>query len=775
MSAPAQAPPEHAQARGSPYQGIVPYGEADAEWFFGRSEWRAIVIDNLRAYRVSVLYGESGVGKSSLLEASVLPRLRAQARARVAAGGTAEVVPVRFSDWTLDDPLAALKEAIREAAGELAPARADDGAEDDLAAVLAASSERLDGALVVVVLDQFEEFFLYHPADAAGRAFEDELTSALRSRSAPANVLLGIREDALAKLDRLQARVPGLLDNLLRLEHLAPDDAREAVERPLEHWNEVTGEDVGAEPAFVEGVLAQVQAGKLLVSGAGGAGRVQVESGDARIEAPFLQVVLVRVWDEERAAGSRVLRLATLERLGGAERIVRTHLDQVLASFPRRDRDAAAKVFRYLVTPSGTKIAHRPADLAEYAGVREERLAPLLAALAGEPRILRPVSGGAYEIYHDVLTAAVLDWRRRYEEERSHGLLAQRYFLGAAAAVAAIMIVAYLGNVLGGLEQRTVNERYSILHEGNPDVVVVGIDAKTFGDFGNRLQWPFPRRYEAKVIDRIAAGHPKVTAIDIQFTVPTDARDDNALIKAVTKGRPAVLAATQVDSQGRTDVFGGDLPPDAHAGSVLLPAASTGSVSRVANSVDGLTSFGIVAAALARGEKPPPARPGSHVIDFAGPPGAVKTYSFSDVYRGAVPPRAFRSKVVVLGLTAPSFQDVHPTPRSNTWMSGAELQANVVESALRGFPRQPQPLRDALIIAVLALVVPLSSIWLGWKWSLALAVGLAAAYVGVLQPAFDHGVLLPVVYPLLALAIVSVLVLGRQLRRSAAWRRRFGR
>src|SRR4051812_47579739 len=120
------------EPRASPYQGIVPYGEADAEWFFGRSEWRAIVIDNLRAYRVSVLYGESGAGKSSLLQASVLPRLRAQACARVAAGRAAEVVPVSFSDWSLDDPLAALKDAIRAAVTALAPAPAGEASEGEL-------------------------------------------------------------------------------------------------------------------------------------------------------------------------------------------------------------------------------------------------------------------------------------------------------------------------------------------------------------------------------------------------------------------------------------------------------------------------------------------------------------------------------------------------------------------------------------------------------------------------------------------------------------------
>ncbi len=71
-----------------------------------------------------------------------------------------------------------------------------------------------------------------------------------------------------------------------------------------------------------------------------------------------------RLWDEERAAGSRVLRLATLGRLGGAERIVRVHVDRALTALTEEEQDLAATMFDHLVTPSGAKIAHGTADLA---------------------------------------------------------------------------------------------------------------------------------------------------------------------------------------------------------------------------------------------------------------------------------------------------------------------------------------------------------------------------------------------------------------------------
>ena len=151
------------------------------------------------------------------------------------------------------------------------------------------------------------------------------------------------------------------------------------------------------------------------------------QRSDDRIEAPYLQLVMRRLWEAEEEAGSRTLRTSTLEALGGAEEIVRAHLARALEPLTGEQKDIAAAVFNHLVTPSGTKIAHAVPDLARYAGVSETELEPVLATLARE-RILRPAAadGGAprYEIYHDVLGEAVLAWRAAHEAERE--LVAER-------------------------------------------------------------------------------------------------------------------------------------------------------------------------------------------------------------------------------------------------------------------------------------------------------------------------------------------------------------
>src|SRR5262249_30373928 len=150
---------------------------------------------------------------------------------------------------------------------------------------------------------------------------------------------------------------------------------------PLERRAALDPDDVVvAEPALVERILDEVEVGRVAFGSAGVGVLDGAGTGERSIELPYLQLVLARLWDEERRDGSHVLRLETLERLGGAERIVRTHLDVALDALDPDDQEVAAAVFRYLVTPSGTKIAHRVDDLAEYAGhppaAGASRLAP---------------------------------------------------------------------------------------------------------------------------------------------------------------------------------------------------------------------------------------------------------------------------------------------------------------------------------------------------------------------------------------------------------------
>ncbi|HET9673823.1 MAG TPA: hypothetical protein VFP31_03370 [Gaiellaceae bacterium] len=412
----------------SPFKGLTPFDDSDldAVLFFGREREREVIAANLLASRLTVLYGASGVGKSSVLRAGVAHHLRGLARRNLETRGHPEFVVVVFDGWT-QDPLAGLLDAVgrelEDVFGDLAP----HGHAETPAETLEDWTTRLDCDLLLV-LDQAEEYFLYHEFEEGPDTFAGELPELVTRPGLRVSTLLAIRDDALSQLDRFKARIPNLFSNYLRLDHLDRRAGRAAVLGPIEQYNSLVPatERASIEPELVEALLEQTTRGRVDL-GQRGRGVVRRPGTRILIEAPYLQLVLQRVWEEERADGSTVLRLETLERLGGANEVVRSHLERALAELDPEEKDVAADVFQHLVTPSGTKIAHGLHDLAEYAHVDEDELEPIVSRLVHE-RILRPVAkpanGGTsaepppIEIFHDVLGEAVLAWRGSYESDR---------------------------------------------------------------------------------------------------------------------------------------------------------------------------------------------------------------------------------------------------------------------------------------------------------------------------------------------------------------------
>lgn len=416
----------------TPYIGLIPYSEQDAPFFFGRERERAIITANLMSARLTVLYGPSGAGKSSVLRAGVEHTLREQARRNVREQGEPEVVVVVFSNWR-DDPIVGLSFAVHDAVKQTLTtmSQTDDDApvRNEFVENLAAWTKRFNGELLII-LDQFEEYFMYHAQEDGERTFAVEFPRAVNRAGLRVNFLVSLREDALSKLDRFKGRIPNLFDNYLRIGHLSQAAARDAIEKPVEEFNRrQTNETdrVTIEPALVGAVLSQVQTGRVTLTrdGTGGVADSNPQA-EAPIETSYLQLVMTRLWREEMQSESHTLRWSTLDRLKGAEHIVRTHLDSVMDRLLPDERAIASDVFRYLVTPSGTKIAYTSTDLGAYISTPGVTLTPVLDKLAGSGlRILRTVDPPPdqpretrYEIFHDVLAAAILDWRRRYMQEK---------------------------------------------------------------------------------------------------------------------------------------------------------------------------------------------------------------------------------------------------------------------------------------------------------------------------------------------------------------------
>ena len=336
-----------------------------------------------------------------------------------------------------------------------------------------------------------------------------------------------------------------------------------------------------------------------------------------------------------------------------------------------------------------------------------------------------------------------------------------------AVAATGLSLAAYATNALRRPELSTVDLRFAVRGTAHAprDIVVVQVDDATFGYLNRR--WPFPRRFHARVIDRLHAAGARVIGYDVQFTEQTDPADDNALITAVDAARPMVLATTETDTRGRSNVFGGvqaQRQVGARVGSALLAPDPDAIYRRVPFSVNGLRSFAVVLAEAASKRSVAAGRfgDGSVPIDFAGPQGTIPTISMSRVLQGHFPPNLFRGKIVIVGPSAPSLQDVHPTPYGHdVLMSGAELQANAVATVLRGLPlNDVQGWVDVLLIIALGFFTPLVSLRVSSGRALLLAVGLAAAFTVGVQLAFNAGSIVSLTYPLMGLALATFGTLG---------------
>ncbi len=349
------------------------------------------------------------------------------------------------------------------------------------------------------------------------------------------------------------------------------------------------------------------------------------------------------------------------------------------------------------------------------------------------------------------------------------------------------------------LENQSTDTRFSVRGpQGAPDdVVVVGVDAKTFrapekGGIGE--QWPFARRRHAQVIDELVRDGARVIAYDVQFTEPSptgEASDDErmlqAIFEAVRAGHPIVLATTEVDAGGSTGVLGDDetrRSVGAGVGNAIMPGDPGGVVRRVSYSHDGLRSFAVSTARAVEGRQPSREqfRGDGPLIDFPGPPGTIPTYSFSDVAAGRFPKGTFDDRVVVVGAVAPSLQDLSATSTSGSGlMPGPELQAAAIQTIIDDFPLRRTPGWLAIVLMALFAFVPpalgarrlpFTRVRVPPLVGFVVSLALGGLYLVVTQVAFNRGHVLPVALPLTALVLSAVFTLAALLLVEASDRRR---
>src|SRR5215213_5235274 len=349
--------------------------------------------------------------------------------------------------------------------------------------------------------------------------------------------------------------------------------------------------------------------------------------------------------------------------------------------------------------------------------------------------------------------------RRRATTRR----LRRTLLAGVAVLAVGLVVLLELTGALDRSELSTVDARFQVrgARAVPDDVMVVGIDDTTFSELDQRF--PFSRRTFARALREVSDDHPRAIVYDVEFAEQSDdVVGDNRLVLNTRRAGNVVLSATEVGKGGKTKIFGGTEAQKfarATVGNGILPEGSSGALRRLPYVIDGLRTLSV--ATVERVTQRPVDRSRMRGdgawIDYSGPPGHVRYAPFSRVASGRFKPGTFRDRIVVIGAVAPSLQDRHPTSWPAGEMAGPEIHANAIDTLLRGLPlHDTGSLADLLIAIGLALLPALLGLWLRPFVALGLGAGAAVLYAVIAQLAFGRGLILPVVVPLVGLAIALI-------------------
>ena len=414
----------------NPWLGLDSFTEDACDYFYGRDDEVSELQRRVKRKTLTVLFGQSGLGKTSLLQAGLFPRLRRD-----------NFLPIYIRlDFAPEAPglVAQVKEHIAEALGH------GDFADAPVPAVgetlweyfhrRGASLQAGDGQAVTPVLafDQFEEIFTVgHGADPASRLFLTELSDLVENR-APAElerrmeeepevveqfdfshagyrVLLSLREDYLPHLESksIREKMPSLMQNRMRLTRM---NGRQALEAVLKPGGELVSPEIAQDiVCFVAGARPD----------GADAGIEHLE-----VEPSLLSLVCRELNNKRRALGQSLITADLLA--GSSNAILQDFYDRSVADQPPPVR---CFVEDELLTDSGFRenvALERARKLLEQRGAPPNAIDRLV-----DRRLLRVeerLNVRRVELTHDILTGVVRASRdsRHAREEKTEAERRQR-------------------------------------------------------------------------------------------------------------------------------------------------------------------------------------------------------------------------------------------------------------------------------------------------------------------------------------------------------------
>ncbi len=394
-----------------PYVGPRPYERDDLALFFGRDYEADELLSLIISYRELLFYAQSGTGKTSLLNAKVIPFLEKEGfeilpLARVQGMISPDIRPDEIKNIYVFNTL------MCWAKDEIPPRQLVQMSLSDFLKTSKRPTDE-DGLSLprVIIFDQFEELFALYPDRWRDRKdFFEQVRDTLKDDYRLLRVVFTIREDYIAQLDPFASLLSEKLRIRFRLERLRKEAALAAITVPLR----------GTKHSFAEGIAEKLVEDLLKTRVESITGET-VEVAGEFVEPVQLQVVCQNLWQELPPDTSQITEKHLL-KLGNVDRPLAKFYESTIHAAKQetgiRENELRDWCEKWLITSTGTRgIVHRGTKMTE--GIPNEAL----KILEDRHLIRSEWRAGAhwYELTHDrfvsPIQASNKKWKAQCEEK----------------------------------------------------------------------------------------------------------------------------------------------------------------------------------------------------------------------------------------------------------------------------------------------------------------------------------------------------------------------
>ncbi len=360
-----------------PYKFLDYYDVQDKDLFFGREEETVSILQSLLAHKLLILFGQSGVGKTSLLKAGVFPQLLDR---------DYTVIYCRLTDPKLESILVECDKLLSTSLDRLVAVPKE-------AANILLDKVRLSRKSFVLLLDQVEQMF----KDFEQSSFDpicEFLKTIINHEMVQCHVLLSVREDYFVRLNDLTHIIPDVFNNRYHLTSLKSSSAEVAIRRPAQSVG------LQCDDSFVHGVITDLD-----------------REG---VEPTQLQIVCTAVF-KALPVECKKIDIGVYKDLGGAEKLLSSYIGYVLSSFRHTDRDVAREILKCFVSPDSLR-KHLNLDslliqLEPMSTVEQIKAVLDILVYQRLVRVVQGQLGSSYELTHDYLIPQIDHWISDEERE----------------------------------------------------------------------------------------------------------------------------------------------------------------------------------------------------------------------------------------------------------------------------------------------------------------------------------------------------------------------